>query len=219
MQSQFQMKPESNSSDSFVKTFPPGGELLYVHDWIDPESADAMYLALRGEVDWQTRTIRMFGKLMMQPRKIAFQGDPGVSYVYSGGLYRAEPWHPVIAGLRNALASDMGFEFNCALLNLYRSERDSMGWHSDDEPELGREPTIASVSLGASRRFVLRGKDDKKCRFELVPGHGSLIVMRGDLQHHWQHQLPKRTRAAEPRINITFRKIVRPPKSVAPRPA
>ncbi|MEX0916392.1 MAG: alpha-ketoglutarate-dependent dioxygenase AlkB, partial [Wenzhouxiangellaceae bacterium] len=136
-------------------------------------------------------------------------------YVYSGGLYRAVPWHPAVAGLRDALASDTDCKFNCALLNLYRDERDSMGWHSDDEPELGRDPTIASVSLGASRRFVLRSKDDKRRRFELVPGHGSLILMRGDLQHHWQHQLPKLTRAAEPRINITFRKIVRPPKSVA----
>lgn len=167
----------------------------------------------------------MFGRQMMQPRKIAFQGDPGVEYVYSGGLYRAAQWHPQVAKLRDALVAETGCRFNCVLLNLYRDGRDSMGWHSDDEPELGREPTVASVSLGGARRFVLRPKTKLKnrgdaChRFSIVPGHGSLIVMRGDIQHFWQHQLPKTQRSTSPRINLTFRKIVRPPKELAnPRP-
>lgn len=151
----------------------------------------------------------MFGKEMLQPRKIAFQGDRGIEYTYSGGLYQADRWHPAVAGLRDELVSETGCRFNCALLNLYRDGTDSMGWHADDEPELGTNPIIASVSLGQTRRFVLRNKDDRKLKWEVAPEHGSLIVMRGDLQHHWQHQLPRTARSVGPRINLTFRKVVR----------
>jgi len=143
----------------------------------------------------------------MQPRKIAFQGDPGVSYAYSGDAYNAEPWHKDLVALRTDIERQADCPFNCVLLNLYRDGRDSMGWHSDDEAELGSCPTIASVSLGAVRRFVLRCRDDKRKRIEIEPVHGSLIIMRGDLQHYWQHAVPKTARDVKPRINLTFREI------------
>lgn len=149
----------------------------------------------------------------MQPRKIAFQGDTGISYVYSGDVYRAEPWHADVAALRTEIERETGCRFNSVLLNLYRDGRDSMGWHSDDETELGPCPTIASVSLGAERRFVLRSRTDKQKKIEIKPASGSLMIMRGDLQHFWQHALPKTALDVQPRINLTFREIVprRPP--------
>lgn len=208
MQSQFQMKPESISGDSLVKSCPPGGELYYVPHWMRASTADRVFEALLHEVQWQFRTVRMFGKEIVQPRKLAFQGEPEIAYRYSGGVYRAEAWHDEVASLRDALEVEIGAGFNCALLNLYRDGDDSMGWHSDDEPELGPAPVIASVSLGAGRRFVVRDKHDRQSRFELLPAHGSLIVMRGDMQAFWQHQVPKTARAVGPRINLTFRRIV-----------
>lgn len=207
MQSQLQMNFESMSGEVHVKAFPPGGELVYARDWTPRENADALFVELMQEVDWESRSIQMFGKRMLQPRKIAFQGDPGVRYAYSGGQYLAQHWHPRVAGLKQALLSDTGLDFNCVLLNLYRDGSDSMGWHSDDEPELGNNPVIASISLGAPRRFVLRSKIDRQCRFEIEPDHGSLLLMRGDMQAHWQHQVPKTARAVGPRINLTFRKV------------
>lgn len=153
----------------------------------------------------------------MQPRKIAFQGDSGVSYAYSGDDHHAEPWHQALVLLRAEIEREAGCRFNCALLNLYRDGRDSMGWHSDDEAELGSCPTIASISLGAVRRFVLRSKKNNTTKLEIRPAHGSLMIMRGDLQHHWQHALPRTARDVQPRINLTFRRIVRPPNQAAPR--
>ena len=208
MQSQFEMKPESIPGDVHVNGFPPDGELVYARDWMAGDTADALFAGLLQEVDWESRSIRMFGKQMLQPRKIAFQGDPGVRYAYSGGQYVAQRWHRRVAWLNKVLAAAAGVDFNCVLLNLYRDGSDSMGWHSDDEPELGRNPVIASISLGAPRRFVLRRKNDRQCRFEIEPEHGSLLLMRGDMQAHWQHQVPKTAREVSPRINLTFRKVV-----------
>ncbi|MBS3823995.1 MAG: alpha-ketoglutarate-dependent dioxygenase AlkB [Wenzhouxiangellaceae bacterium] len=217
MQSQFQMNFKSISGDSHVKAFAPGGELVYVHDWMDSLEADRVLASLREQIGWQSRTIRMFGREVMQPRKIAFQGDPEIAYSYSGSLWEAAPWQRDVAALRRALEAQTGENFNCVLLNLYRNGRDSMGWHSDDEPELGRDPVIASVSLGAERRFVLRRKSDGRCRFELAPAHGSLILMRGDMQAHWQHQVPKTARAVGPRVNLTFRRILHSRRDSAAR--
>lgn len=211
------MKVESISGESCVKAVPPGGELVYLRNWMDTSLADELLVELTRNVAWQSRAIRMFGKKVMQPRKIAFQGDPGICYAYSGNLHHADDWHGAVAGLRDSLVSPAGVRFNCALLNLYRHGQDSMGWHADDEPELGPAPIIASVSLGGSRRFVLRRKSNPGQKIEIEPEHGSLILMRGDLQQHWQHQLPKTARPVAPRINLTFRKIVRPASPVANR--
>jgi len=204
------MKAESISGDRCVKALAPAGELVYIRDFIGQARADELFSTLMGQSFWQSRTITMFGRKIMQPRKIAFQGDPGVSYAYSGDDYHAEPWQKGLAALRTEIERQADCRFNCVLLNLYRDGRDSMGWHSDDETELGSSPTIASVSLGALRRFVLRRKADKQKKLEIEPASGSLMIMRGDLQHYWQHAVPKTARDIGPRINLTFREIVRP---------
>lgn len=204
------MKDKSISGDSYVKVLPPGGELIYIHDFIDNSRAGELLSTLIDEPFWESRSITMFGKKLMQPRMIAFQGDYGVSYAYSGDRYQAEPWHEDLHALKGEIEQRADCRFNSVLLNLYRDGRDSMGWHSDDEAELGSCPTIASVSLGAERRFILRSKADKQKKLKIEPASGSLIIMRGDLQHYWQHALPGTTRCVHPRINLTFRQIVRP---------
>lgn len=192
---------------SFDQRFAPGGRVRYLSDWIAPDAADALLAELRESVVWEARTIRLFGREVMQPRLVAFQGDPGVVYRYSGSRWQAGAWHPAIAELRKRLDRELRAAFNSVLLNLYRDGNDSMGWHSDNETELGGGPLIASVSLGAPRRFVLRRRDDHRVRREVTPAHGSVLVMSGDLQRHWQHQVPRTRRTVGARINLTFRRI------------
>ncbi len=202
------MKKRSRSGEQCVKTLPPDGRLIHDADWLQPPAALDLFETLRDGIDWQCRTLKMFGREVKQPRLIAFQGDEGVVYRYSGGDYRAAPWHPDVLRLRDRLVDDLEVGFNSALINLYRDGADGMGWHADDEPELGRDPTIASISLGAPRRFVLRNRDERSLRWEIELVSGSLVVMEGDLQHHWQHQVPKTARPAGPRINLTFRRVL-----------
>lgn len=204
------MNSESRQGDGCVKTLPPDGVIEYFEQWLPEPQADVCLAALRDEIDWQSRSIQLFGKRVLQPRLVCFQGDPGVTYRYSGDTHAAGGWHPLVAELRDQLEAAGEYRFNSVLLNLYRDGRDCMGWHADDERELGANPVIASISLGCVRRFVLRSKSDRARRFELQPAHGSLIVMRGALQHHWQHQVPRTRRVDAPRINLTFRRVELP---------
>jgi alkylated DNA repair dioxygenase AlkB len=201
--------------DGFVKTLPPNGRFEYRPDWLEGERADALLATLRAEIDWQQRSIRMFGREILQPRLLRFQGEAGIRYAYSGDTLDAAPWHPAVDTLRRAVEEASGEAFNAVLINRYRDGRDSMGWHADDEPELGRHPAIASVSLGGERRFAMRRRDDPAQRFEVSTAHGSLILMLGDVQHHWQHAVPKTARAVDERINLTFRRI-RSPRRARP---
>ena len=198
------------NSDAFVKTLEGGGILEYRHGWIQPDQAEALQAVLTDEIPWRQEAIPMFGRMVQQPRLLCFMGDPGVEYRYSSTDHQAAPWHPEVLALRDRLERETGAEYNCVLLNLYRDGRDSMGWHSDDEPELGELPVIASISLGQQRRFVLRARRDTSRKFELTPASGSLIVMRGSLQRDWQHQVPKTARPVGVRINLTFRRILSP---------
>lgn len=204
------MKNQSRNSEGRVKSLPPAGRLRLLEHWLAAESASRLFDRLHAEIDWQARTIRMFGRVVEQPRRIAFQGDAGVVYRYSGDDYHARPWHPSVETLRDRLAEEFGTVFNSVLINLYRDGADSMGWHADDEPELGRNPVVASISLGEVRRFVLRRNDERSRRVELTPAHGSLLLMDGDVQHAWQHQVPRTAKPVGPRINLTFRSILRP---------
>lgn len=197
------------NSDGCVKTMPPDGVIDYRPAALSRDEADALFSVLRAEANWQQRAIQMFGRRVMQPRLICFMGDVGVDYCYSGDRLSAPGWHPAVLELRDRLTDVLNVPFNSVLVNAYRDGRDSMGWHADDEPELGRCPTIASISLGAVRRFRLRSKHDRET-LTLEPEHGSLIVMRGDLQHHWQHQVPRTARKVGWRINLTFRQIESP---------
>jgi alkylated DNA repair dioxygenase AlkB len=169
--------------------------------------ADALYAELRHAVDWRQESVLIFGQRRLVPRLVAWHGDPGARYTYSGTDHEPEPWLPALERIRDRAAALTGAEFNAVLLNLYRDGRDGMGWHADDEPELGRNPVIASVSLGAARRFCLRHRRRKDLRLDLPLPHGSLLCMGGATQHHWLHALPKTQRPAGERINLTFRRI------------
>ncbi|UTW13955.1 alpha-ketoglutarate-dependent dioxygenase AlkB family protein [Marinobacterium rhizophilum] len=175
-------------------------------------AAEAAHLLgrLSREIDWREDRIRLFGREHAIPRLQQFQGETGLQYRYSGLQLQARPWHPLIAALLARIATLEPTPFNCVLLNLYRDGSDSMGWHSDDEPELGPDPVIASLSLGQPRRFVLRHRQDPgQPKLELTLENGSLLLMRGSTQHFWQHALPRTRRPCAPRLNLTFRRICR----------
>ncbi|MFZ9027377.1 MAG: alpha-ketoglutarate-dependent dioxygenase AlkB family protein [Crocinitomicaceae bacterium] len=151
-------------------------------------------------------TIKLFGKEYLQPRLLRFEGDPNVSYIYSRKEYVAEPWSPVSKEIRSLLNRYLNAEFNSVLINLYRDGSDSMGLHADNEPELGDCPTIASVSYGAEREIIFKENNgDRKLRVLLQ--HGSLLIMKGRLQHSWKHEIRKTKKPLAPRLNFTFRRI------------
>ena len=165
---------------------------------------DEVLRRLRDETPWRQDSIVLFGKQHLQPRLTAWYGD--ASYTYSGLRLDPLPWTPLLAELRAAVETACGSRFNSVLLNYYRNERDSMGMHSDDEPELGAEPTIASLSFGATRSFILRHKRNKRtCKLDLHDG--SLLLMSGSLQSNWLHGINKAARSLGERINLTFRFI------------
>lgn len=195
----------------------PGAELEYFPNFIDQATAADWFKALQqpGAIAWRRDRILMYGRSVPIPRLNAWYGDPGHAYSYSGIPMAPEPWTPLLANIRQQVTEVTGAEFTAALVNLYRDGRDSVAWHADDEPELGERPVIASLSLGAVREFQLRHRHYRDNglpieRLLLTPG--SLLVMRGDTQKNWLHQLPKRSLVRVPgaRINITFRKILRP---------
>ncbi len=190
------------------------GSVSYLSGFIDGGEAVTLFSTLRTETPWRQEKTRMFGREVAVPRLQAWVGDPGTDYTYSGLTLSPLPWTHALAALRDRLhAARPGIRFNSVLLNLYRDGRDSMGWHSDDETELGPEPVIASVSLGATRRFRLRHRtrrDLATVEFDLEDG--SVLWMEGETQQCWQHSLPKRTGRNAPgeRINLTFRRILTP---------
>jgi len=179
-------------------------ELDWFPHWLEPERAASALIHLIDEVMWKQDMIGTPGGPKRLPRLTAWQGEPGAVYVYSG--IRNEPlaWTPTVRELKVALEVTIGATFNSVLLNRYRDGADSMGWHADREPELGNEPVIASLSLGAARRFDLRHNESGAMRsFELTSG--SLLVMRGQTQAHWRHRVPKVPGLRGERINLTFR--------------
>ncbi|HEU4411320.1 MAG TPA: alpha-ketoglutarate-dependent dioxygenase AlkB [Polyangiaceae bacterium] len=172
---------------------------------------EALLARLVASLPLRAETLRIAGREVKTPRLTSYHGDPGGAYRYSGRLFEPEPFTPELERLRGALAELTGVRFNAALANYYRDGGDAMGWHADDEPELGpRAPDdvlIASISLGAPRRFVLRHRRRAGERRERWLGGGSLFVMGGATQRRWQHALPRTARPAGPRLNLTFRLV------------
>ena len=191
--------------------FPISGELLpsdgsavLVPYFFSPSEADKYFSALLEETPWEQHGFKMFGKHVLEPRLSAWHADPEMEYTYSGQPRTPMPWNKPLTAVRLACEVHIGHSFNGALLNLYRSGADAMGWHSDDEPINGVNPVIASISLGAERRFDLRHKRTRDVVSAVLP-HGSLLVMSGACQTNWHHRVAKTTRETDPRINVTFR--------------
>jgi len=186
----------------------PGAELALDPHWLDCAAADALFAALLADVPWETHRIRLFGRDVDSPRRSCWIGDAGAAYRYSGVDFTPRPWPQVLLPIRARLRSELGIDCNSVLANLYRDGRDRMGWHGDDERELGVQPVIASLSLGAARRFVLKQRADAKVSRAITLPHGSLLLMSGDTQAHYRHALPATAKAVGPRINLTFRRIL-----------
>lgn len=186
--------------------------LQLVADWLSAPEADALFGTLQTWIPWARHRLRIFGREVDAPRLSCWIGDPEAAYRYSGTRFAPQPWPAALQPVRDRLSAAAGVDFNSVLANLYRDGRDAMGWHSDDEPELGPRPVIASLSLGATRRFVLKarrpGADGKLERRVIELPHGSLLLMRGDTQARFRHALPRTARTVGPRINLTFRKIL-----------
>ncbi len=151
-------------------------------------------------------TIKLFGKEYLQPRLLRFEGDPNISYIYSRKEYQTKTWSVVSLDIRSLLKQHLDEEFNSVLINLYRDGSDSMGLHADNEPELGKYPTIASVSYGAEREIIFKENNGERKIRVLLP-HGSLLIMKGRLQHCWKHEIRKTKKPLISRLNFTFRII------------
>jgi alkylated DNA repair dioxygenase AlkB len=181
-----------------------------VHGFVPAAETRALFAALCAELPLSQHTIRVYGRDVQEPRLVAYVGDPDASYTYSGKLNVPSGWTPALSALRERVMEQVALPFNAVLCNLYRSGRDSMGMHNDAEPELGEHPLIASLSLGAERKFVIRHRrGHARGSLDLMLPSGSLLVMRGEMQAHYRHGLPKQLKLEEPRLNLTFR-LVRP---------
>jgi alkylated DNA repair dioxygenase AlkB len=187
-----------------------GADLQFDPAFLSPAEAAAAFAALRTAIPWEVHRLRLFGRTVDAPRLSAWIGDPGTDYRYSGTTFVPHPWPGPLRPLRDRVSAAAGRRFNSVLANLYRDGRDYMGWHSDDERSLGPRPVIASLSLGATRRFRVRHRDDPSRDLAIDLPPGSLLLMRGDTQRATRHALPRTARPVGERINLTFRAIELP---------
>ena len=220
--------------DEASKTFlirVPNGQMIYSADFLDNECSDGFFSYLQESdqgvlssdqwrevldiesvgfknIRWKQDKIKMYGDVIPLPRLTSWYGDSGSNYTYSGISSQPNEWTPVLFELKQRIEAAIGSKFNSVLLNWYRDGDDHLSWHSDDEVELGNEPTIASVNFGATRDFILRRKDNRAEKLVIPLKHGSLLVMAGELQTFWEHSVPKRKKVKESRFNLTFRKIL-----------
>lgn len=165
---------------------------------------------LLAETPWREERITIWGKSVLQPRLVSWHGAPDTPYSYSGSKLFPAPWTPLLLDVKSKVEDLCGVAFNSVLLNLYRDKRDSMGFHSDDEPELGRYPIIASLSFGDERRFILKHRHREDIRDVIIPlPSTSLLLMKGPTQENWKHGVPKESKPCGPRVNLTFRTIHR----------
>jgi alkylated DNA repair dioxygenase AlkB len=193
--------------ESLQNLLPADGTLYYLPGWLSEAEADRYLKVWLKEIPWQSDVLKMFGKTVVTRRQVAWYGDPGSDYTYSGVKKSPLPWSEPLLMLKAKLETTAGARFNACLLNLYHDGTEGMGWHSDDEKELLRGGCIASVSLGAARRFDFRHRQHPEQRLSVQLEHGSLLLMQGMIQEYWQHRLPEMRRVGGPRINLTFRQV------------
>jgi len=175
-------------------------------EFLAPEESRQLLSSLWSQLQWSQYEITLFGRTVAQPRLSAWYGEPEASYRYSGLQLEPLPWHPILFDLKKRVEAALAHQFNSVLANAYRSGKDSMGWHSDDEPELGAKPLVASLSLGAERRFLVRRKGESRSMGFWL-GNGSLLLMKQGCQENYLHALPKTRKPSGLRINLTFRQI------------
>lgn len=208
----------------------PQGEFLYFSQFFSPKIANrALDFLLQNSaghrlpqeltgatpwtnIPWQQDQIMMYGKKLPLPRLSSWHGDNDRPYTYSGITLQPIPWNSGLDYIRDQLQLLTQKRFNSVLLNLYRDGQDHISWHTDAEPELGKNPVIASVNFGESRRFLLRRNEKERQsieKVEVILSHGSVLIMQGETQHYWQHSVPKQAKVAKPRINLTFREIIK----------
>ena len=183
------------------------GTVNYFGSVLTPKLADHFYHQLLNTIDWKNDEARIFGKQYITKRKVAWYGDLGYSYAYSNVSKVALPWTQDLLELKRVVEDLSGFTFNSCLLNLYHSGDEAMGWHSDDEKSLGKKSCIASLSLGAERKFSFKHKNSGQT-VSLDLEHGSLLLMKNETQTYWLHRLNKSTKIKNPRVNLTFRTFV-----------
>ncbi len=179
----------------------------YFPTFFSSEKADTLFEYLYNNIPWQQDSIKVYGKNYRQPRLTALFGNEGKSYKYSNILMQPHPWNNVLMDIKNEIEEKTHQKFTTVLLNLYRNEKDSNGWHADNEKELGTNPIIASVSFGEERVFQIKHNTNSNEKQNIILQHGSLLLMKEGSQIHYKHQIPKATNAKKPRINLTFRFI------------
>lgn len=183
--------------------------LVLYFDVLEKTATNNYFTALTNNIDWQQSEIKIAGRMIKIPRLNAWYGDANARYQYSGKWFDPLPWLAELLEIREQIQHLTENDFNSVLANLYRDGQDSVAWHADDEPQLGRNPAIASLTLGDTRRFQLKHKRDKSIpRIDIDLPDNSLLVMDGELQHHWIHKVPKTRKTVEPRINLTFRRVL-----------
>jgi alkylated DNA repair dioxygenase AlkB len=189
-----------------MNLLPKDGSGLYIPGVFDESSCTALFASLLDTIDWKEDQLVMFGKLITTKRKVAWVGDAGCSYTYSGVKKFPQTWTPALLEIKQRIEALAHHEFNSCLLNLYHDGSEGMGWHSDDEKELDQAAPIASVSFGGERKFAFKHKSDRTS-VSLTLANGSVLLMHTPTQQFWQHSLTKTKRAVAPRINLTFRAI------------
>ena len=183
----------------------PNAEIEYTPAFFNTEESRKLFEAIYHQTNWIEEDIRVYGKVYKQPRLTAFYANNNITYGYSNISMSPQPFSPVLKAIKIKIEKATGTTFSSCLLNLYRDGQDSNGWHADDEKELGKNPVIASVSLGTERFFHLKHKNIKTLKHKLTLQNGSLLLMKGETQHHWLHQIPKTKKLIDKRINLTFR--------------
>tara|TARA_R110000744_G_scaffold2614_2_gene10404 strand:- start:6087 stop:6701 length:615 start_codon:yes stop_codon:yes gene_type:complete len=182
------------------------GEYIYIPNFYDTVTADKYLNRLISDIKWKQESMKMYGKEIPFPRLTAWYGDQDKPYSFSGITLQPHPWSPGLSKIKNDIEPKANVVFNSVLLNRYRDGSDSISWHTDAEKELGQNPVIASVNFGAERKFQLKHKETEE-RINIVLQHGSLLIMQGELQHYWKHQIPKTKKPLGERVNLTFRVI------------
>lgn len=185
----------------------PNAEIEYYPHFFTLDKANLLFEKLKNEIPWQQDEIKVFNKMHQQPRLTALFGNDGKPYGYSNIVMQPHPWSPILTHIKEEIETVCNENFTTVLLNLYRNGKDSNGWHADNEKELGRNPSIASVSFGATRPFYLKHNTIENQKLKIDLHHGSLLIMKGETQHFWKHQIAKTAKPINARINLTFRII------------